>query len=402
MTQRAAPRDADTRSLGERRPRPASSRAKGMAKMEEVYGFKVDPADVPGDYTAITVDHLFGTVWTRPALDLRERRLLTIGTLAALGLGSSLEIQFACALERGELDVEQSREVVIHLTHYVGWPLSTTLAGAAERAIASAETNRSERRAGDGPVTFDFNGKVAVVTGAGGGIGQAYAEALARSGASVLVADIDEASAGDVARGIARGGGRAVASRVDVAEPQSAAAMAETAVVELRRHRLSGQQCRHLRWDEAGPPLSVDWEYLQRFMAVNLLGALNCTRACYQPMRSRGGGSIVNQSSTAAYVYAGFYGLAKAGINSLTQQLAHELGGMNIRVNAIAPGPIDTEAARATVPEVFIDQIVANLALKRQGTPADLVGMCQFLLSDDAAWVTGHVFNVDGGQVMRA
>ena len=74
---------------------------------------------------------------------------------------------------------------------------------------------------------------------------------------------------------------------------------------------------------------------------------------------------------------------------------------MGIRVNAIAPGPIDTEAARTTVPEVFIEQIVSGLALKRQGTPADLVGMCQFLLSDDAAWVTGHVFNVDGGQVMR-
>jgi 4-carboxymuconolactone decarboxylase len=109
-----------------------------MAKMEEVYGFKVDPADVPGDYTAITVDHLFGTVWTRPGLDLRERRLLTIGTLAALGMGELLEIQFACALERGELDVEGAREVVIHLTHYVGWPRSTTLSGAAERAIAAA------------------------------------------------------------------------------------------------------------------------------------------------------------------------------------------------------------------------------------------------------------------------
>ncbi|MGO9458105.1 MAG: carboxymuconolactone decarboxylase family protein [Acidimicrobiales bacterium] len=117
---------------------PGSARARGMAKMEEVYGFKVDPADVPGDYTAITVDHLFGTVWTRPGLDLRERRLLTIGTLAALGMGELLEIQFACALERGELDVAQAREVVIHLTHYVGWPLSTTLAGAAERAIAAA------------------------------------------------------------------------------------------------------------------------------------------------------------------------------------------------------------------------------------------------------------------------
>ena len=251
-------------------------------------------------------------------------------------------------------------------------------------------------------MTFDFSGKVAVVTGAGGGIGQAYAEALARSGAAVLVADIDGEKASAVAQGITTGGGRALASAVDVADPASAAAMAATAVGELGGIDYLVNNAAIFGGMKLDLLLSVDWDYLQRFLAVNLLGALNCTRACYRAMRSRGGGSIVNQSSTAAYVYAGFYGLAKAGINSLTQQLAHELGGMGIRVNAIAPGPIDTEAARAVVPDVFIEQIVANLALKRQGTPDDLVGMCQFLLSEEAAWVTGHIFNVDGGQVMRA
>ncbi len=251
-------------------------------------------------------------------------------------------------------------------------------------------------------MTFDFSGKVAVVTGAGGGIGQAYAEALARSGASVVVADIDGAGAERVAQGIAGGGGRAVACQVDVADPVSAAAMAERALAELEGIDFLVNNAAIFGGMQLDLLLSVDWDYLQRFLAVNLLGALNCTRVCYPAMRARGGGSVVNQSSTAAYVYAGFYGLAKAGVNSLTQQLAHELGGMNIRVNAIAPGPIDTEAARSVVPEVFIDQIVSNLALKRQGTPEDLVGMCQFLLSDDASWVTGHIFNVDGGQVMRA
>ena len=147
--------------------------------------------------------------------------------------------------------------------------------------------------------------------------------------------------------------------------------------------------------------LTVDWDYLQRFLEVNLLGALVCTRACYRSMAARGGGAIVNQSSTAAYLYAGYYGWAKAGVNSLTQQLAHELGGMNIRVNAIAPGPTDTEAARSVVPDEYMRELVGSLALKRQGSPDDLVGMCLFLLSDDARWVTGHIFNVDGGQVMR-
>jgi NAD(P)-dependent dehydrogenase (short-subunit alcohol dehydrogenase family) len=147
--------------------------------------------------------------------------------------------------------------------------------------------------------------------------------------------------------------------------------------------------------------ITVDWEYLERFLAVNLTGALVCTRACYPSMSARGGGAIVNQSSTAAYLYAGYYGWAKAGVNSLTAQLAHELGSMNIRVNAIAPGPTDTDAARSVVPESYMSDLIASLALKRQGRPDDLVGMCLFLLSDDARWITGHVFNVDGGQVMR-
>jgi 3-oxoacyl-[acyl-carrier protein] reductase len=147
--------------------------------------------------------------------------------------------------------------------------------------------------------------------------------------------------------------------------------------------------------------LTVDWDYLQRFLAVNLNGALVCVRAAYGAMVEQGGGAIVNQSSTAAYLYAGYYGWAKAGINSLTHQLAHELGGMNIRVNAIAPGPTETEAARSVVPDTYLSELVKSLALKREGRPSDLVGMCQFLLSDDAAWITGHVFNVDGGQVVR-
>ena len=92
--------------------------------------------------------------------------------------------------------------------------------------------------------------------------------------------------------------------------------------------------------------ITVDWDYYRKFMSVNMDGALVMTRAVFGHMQARGGGAIVNQSSTAAWLYAGFYALAKVGINGLTQQLAHELGGMNIRVNAIAPGPTDTEATR--------------------------------------------------------
>lgn len=112
------------------------ARAAGVAKMQEVYGFSVDPDTLPGRYAAMTVDHLFGTVWTSDELGVRDRRLMTIGVLAALDKTDLLDIQFDCALERGELTVEQLREVVVHLTHYIGWPLSTGVNQTAENVIA--------------------------------------------------------------------------------------------------------------------------------------------------------------------------------------------------------------------------------------------------------------------------
>ncbi len=253
----------------------------------------------------------------------------------------------------------------------------------------------------DPMLRFDFTGKVAIVTGSGGGIGQAYAEALAAAGASVMVADIAGANAAEVAAAIVASGGRAESVRVDVADPESAQAMAERTVERFGGIDYLVNNAAIFGGMQLDLLLTVDWEYLNRFLAVNMLGALSCVRACSPAMASRGGGAIVNQSSTAAYMYAGFYGLAKAGVNSITQQLAHELGGQNIRTNAIAPGPIDTEASRTVVPDAFMKPILASLALKRQGQTSDLVGMCLFLLSDEASWITGHVFNVDGGQVVR-
>ncbi len=114
----------------------ADKRAAGIAKMQEVYGFSVDPDTMPGRYAEMTVDHLFGTVWTSDELDVRDRRLMTIGVLAALGKTDLLDIQFDCALERGELTVEQLRELVVHITHYIGWPMSTGMNQSAENVIA--------------------------------------------------------------------------------------------------------------------------------------------------------------------------------------------------------------------------------------------------------------------------
>ena len=147
--------------------------------------------------------------------------------------------------------------------------------------------------------------------------------------------------------------------------------------------------------------ITVDWDYYRKFMSVNMDGALVMTRAVYPSMQKRGGGSIVNQSSTAAYLYSGFYGLAKVGINGLTQQLAHELGGMNIRVNAIAPGRPTPRRPASQAGDVA-KEMVKSLALKRMGQPEDMVGAAIFLLSDESAWVTGQILAVDGGQTFRS
>ncbi len=247
-----------------------------------------------------------------------------------------------------------------------------------------------------------FEDKVAIVTGSAGGIGEAYARALAAEGAAVVVADIDEAKAGQVAASIKADGGRAIAVRVDVSDPASAEAMAAATVEAFGGIDLLVNNAAIYGTMQLDFLITIDWDYYKHFMSVNLDGALVCTRATHEHIAARGGGAIVNQSSTAAWLYSGFYGLAKVGVNGLTQQLATELGGANIRVNAIAPGPIDTEATRSVVPGTMATDMAAKLPLARMGTPEDLVGMCLFLLSDEASWVTGQIFNVDGGQVIRS
>jgi NAD(P)-dependent dehydrogenase (short-subunit alcohol dehydrogenase family) len=246
-----------------------------------------------------------------------------------------------------------------------------------------------------------FADKVAVVTGAAQGIGEAYARALAAEGAAVVVADLNETAGEKVAAAINETGGRALFVRTDVSSSESAQAMAARTVEEFGGIDLLVNNAAIYGDMQFDLLLSVDWDYYRKFMSVNMDGALVMTRACYALMQARGGGAIVNQSSTAAYLYSGFYGLAKVAINGLTQQLAHELGGMNIRVNAIAPGPTDTEATRTQAGDAA-KELVKGLALKRMGQPEDMVGACLFLLSDEAAWVTGQILAVDGGQVFRS
>lgn len=244
-------------------------------------------------------------------------------------------------------------------------------------------------------------GKIAIVTGAGGGIGLGYARGLAAEGAHVVVAEIDAGRGEAAAAAIRAAGGDATFLCVDVGSEQSTQTMAALTCELYGGIDFLVNNAAMFGDMKQAPLLEVDWSYFQEFMNVNLHGALLCARACAPSMRARGGGAIVNQSSTAAWMGAGYYGLAKLAINGLTHCLARELGPAGVRVNAIAPGPTDTEALARQVPPAYLAQMVAQLPLSRLGTPHDMAQACLFLLSDAAAWITGHILAVDGGQITR-
>ncbi len=171
-----------------------------------------------------------------------------------------------------------------------------------------------------------IEGKIAIVTGSGGGIGEGYAKGLAAQGARVVVAEIQKEAGERVAAAIRDGGGEALFVEVDVGSPESTQAMAERVISELGGIDFLVNNAAIFGDMKMDSLLHVDYDYYQRFMNVNMNGALLCTRACFGSMKQRGGGAIVNQSSTASWMGVGYYGLAKLATNGLTHCLARELG----------------------------------------------------------------------------
>lgn len=253
---------------------------------------------------------------------------------------------------------------------------------------------------------FRLDGKVAVVTGAGGrgnSIGRAYAMGLADAGASVVVADLNEEGAKAVADEIAATGGEAVGVGVDVADEASTLAMADAAKqafggVDILVNNAALMV--DISYDDCTAVSLEDWN---KAFAVNLNGALLCSRAVVPSMRDRGGGRIVNQTSGGAFPATGLYGITKLALVGLTTTLAKQFGGDNITCNAIAPGNVTSDAGKLLVPDdsPFIQFLQMTCATKPRGAPDELVGTLLLLCSEAGQWITGQTIHVDGGWIMR-
>jgi NAD(P)-dependent dehydrogenase (short-subunit alcohol dehydrogenase family) len=249
-----------------------------------------------------------------------------------------------------------------------------------------------------------FADKVVVVTGGGAGIGRIYAHRFAAEGAAIVIADLDDVAAEKVVGELAADGRRGIAHVMDVTDVDAAAAMVERATSELGGVDLLVNNA-GIHLDHAQLPFTLEavpkWRAV---LDVNVIGALICAAACRPAMAARGGGAIVNMSSMAAYGGSGAYGVSKLALNSLTVSLAAELAADGIRVNGIAPGLVDSEAAiewwndasRAGM-EGIDQMLIGQQMIKRQGTMHDLADMCLFLCSDAASFVTGQTILVDGG-----
>ncbi|GAB4434577.1 MAG: SDR family oxidoreductase [Anaerolineae bacterium] len=249
-------------------------------------------------------------------------------------------------------------------------------------------------------MAFWLQGKVALVTGGAMGIGRAVAEAFACEAAQVVVADINRQAGEEAVAAIRAAGGVADFVHTDVAEMPSVEAMRD--FVLARHGRLDVLVCSAAIYTRGEDVVQLDAATFDRVLAVNLKGIFHCCKVAVPLMRQAGGGSIINMTSsvgwhsTAPGVLA--YSTSKFAVTGLTKAMAMDHLRENIRVNAIAPGPTDTPLLRASRPPDEFAAFRDTQPIGRLAAPAEIAAAAVFLASDEAAFVTGIVLPVDGGQ----
>jgi len=245
--------------------------------------------------------------------------------------------------------------------------------------------------------------RVAVVTGAGSGIGREIALALAREGARVAVVDVNEAGARDAAAAVEKEGGQALAERADVTrKPEVDAAVSQIVARWGTVHILVN----NAGWDRPTRFVETTEEFWDKVLAINLKGPIICSRAVLDFMIKQEYGKIVNIASDAGRVGStgeAVYSAAKGGVIAFTKTLARELARYRINVNCVCPGPADTPLFRqefAAANPKLAESLTRAIPWGRLGTPEDVAPAVVFLASDDAGYITGQTLSVSGGLTM--